>query len=383
MYGIRKDTVTLMNSPTPSHRGPQAILISVVIPAYNSANYIGETIESVRGQTFGDYEIILVNDGSPDTPQLERAIAPYLDHIRYIKQENRGPSAARNVGILEARGKYVAFLDSDDLWLPCHLEAQLRLLEKDPSLSLVYADGILTIEGAPVRRCFQNSPQAGPVTFESLVGENCSVVTSAVVAARQALLHAGLFDERFHRCEDFDFWARIAHCGFRIDYSREIQIVHCVAPDGLSSDAESMKRSLVAVYQKLMRLPLTHTQKQLLSGKEASAQADLQLALCKKFVLAGQLAQALESARAAKNIFDTRKVRALIFALRVLPRPFSTIYPLYVKALGRRNRARLKRLNKRVDPEARKAHTDFTMARRKIQASNKPNQSIEVCCKDR
>jgi len=371
---------SLSQSKAPHSTAPQAALVSVVIPAYNAADYITETINSVLAQTFCDYEIILVNDGSPDTPQLEQALAPYLDRIRYIKQENRGPSGARNVGILEARGKYVAFLDSDDLWLPRHLETQLRLLEKDPSLSLVYADGILTVEGAPVRRCFQNSPQTGPVTFESLIGENCSVVTSAVVGTRQAFLQAGLFDERFNRCEDFDFWARIARCGFRIEYSREIQIVHCVAPDGLSSDAESMKRSLVAVFQKLGQLPLTDAQKQLLLRKETHAQADLQLELCKKFVLAGQLAQALESAEAAKSILNSWKVRMLILALRVAPRSFSVIYPLYVRALARRNRARLKRLRSRIDPAVKKAHVDFTMARRQIPASNKPTPRIEMCC---
>jgi len=371
---------SLGQSNLPHGTAPHAVLVSVVIPAYNSADYISETINSVLAQTFCDYEIVLVNDGSPDTPQLEQALAPYLDRIRYIKQENRGPSGARNAGILEARGKYVAFLDSDDLWLPRHLEIQLRSLEQDPSLSLVYADGILTVEGAPVRRCFQNSPQTGSVTFESLVGENCSVVTSAVVGTREAFLQAGLFDERFNRCEDFDLWARIAHCGLRIDYSREIQIVHCVAPDGLSSDAESMKRSLVAVFRKLAQLPVTDAQKELLLRKEAHAQADLQLELCKKFVLAGQLARALESAEAAKNIFDTWKVRTLIFGLRAVPRPFSVIYPLYVRALARRNRARLRRLQTRIDPAVRKAHVDFTRSRRQITASNKPTPRIELCC---
>lgn len=364
-------------------QGPQAVLVSVVIPAYNAAAYIAEAINSVLAQTFGDYEIILVNDGSPDTPQLEQAIAPYLDRIRYIKQENRGPSAARNVGILEARGKYVAFLDSDDLWLPRHLETQLQLLQKDPSLSLVYSDGILTLQGAPVRRCFQNSPQTGPATFESLVSENCSVVTSAVVGARQAFLQAGLFDERYNRCEDFDLWARIAHCGLRIDYSREIQIVHCVSPNGLASDAESMKRSLVAIFQKLAQLPLTEPQKQLLLRKVAGAQADLQLYLCKKFVLAGELAQALASAEAAKSIFDTWKVRTLIFALRVTPRPFSVVYPVYVKALARRNRARLERLHNKIDPAVKKVYVEFTMARQQVPTSNKPVPKIELCCKER
>ena len=94
----------------------QIPLVSVVIPAYNSSRYISGTLDSVLSQTLSNREIILVNDGSPDTTELESALQPYLPHFRYFKQENRGPSAARNLGIREARGRYVAFLDSDDLW---------------------------------------------------------------------------------------------------------------------------------------------------------------------------------------------------------------------------------------------------------------------------
>src|SRR5271170_3508051 len=187
----------------PTLRNSRPVLVSVVIPAYNSAEYIAETLDSVLAQTFPDYEIIVVNDGSPDTERLEQVLAPYRRRIRYITQENRGPGAARNVAILEACGKYVAFLDSDDRWLPPHLEAQLRLLEKDPSLGLVYADGIVTVEDAPVRTCFQINRQTRPITFETLVQEDCTVVTSATVARRESLLQAGLFDERFRHCEDF------------------------------------------------------------------------------------------------------------------------------------------------------------------------------------
>src|SRR5690348_6033557 len=90
-------------------------LVSVVIPAYNAAAYLPATLDSVLVQSFSNYEIVVVNDGSPDTPELEKALQPYFRKLRYIKQENRGPSSARNTGIRAARGKYVAFLDSDDI----------------------------------------------------------------------------------------------------------------------------------------------------------------------------------------------------------------------------------------------------------------------------
>lgn len=333
--------------PLPNTR---PVLVSVVIPAYNSAEYIADTLDSVLAQTFPDYEIILVNDGSPNTPRLEQALAPYRRRIRYIKQENRGPSAARNAAILEARGKYVAFLDSDDRWLPHHLEAQVRLLQNDASLGLVYADGIVTVEGAPVRTCFQINRQNRPITFETLVQEDCTVVTSAAVARREALLKAGLFDERFRHCEDFDLWARILLCGFRIDYASQIQIVHR-SGIGLSSDSESMKRSLLAVYQKMAsHLPLSETQKRLVITQQDRAEGDLQLSLCKKALLAGDLPEASRAADSARKVLNTWRVRAVVWALRAAPHLFAALYPLYVRILARRNRARLRRLRNSFQP---------------------------------
>ena len=102
-------------------------LVSVIIPAYMAAAYIHETLESVFRQTYRNFEVILINDGSPDTEDFERAIAPYRDRIIYIRQENGGPSAARNTGIRRARGEYLAFLDSDDVWYPTCLAALVEL----------------------------------------------------------------------------------------------------------------------------------------------------------------------------------------------------------------------------------------------------------------
>src|SRR5262245_33293054 len=114
--------------------------VSVIIPAYNAANYISETLDSVLAQTFQDWEIIVVNDGSPDTEELEHVLGRYQEQISYRKQENRGPGSARNEGMRHARGKYLAFLDSDDLWLPDFLSEVVQFLEEHPSISMACAD---------------------------------------------------------------------------------------------------------------------------------------------------------------------------------------------------------------------------------------------------
>lgn len=347
------------------------VLVSVVIPAYNSAEYIAEALDSVMAQTFADYEIIVVNDGSPDTAELEKALAPHVHVIRYIKQENKGPSAARNTAIRAARGKYVAFLDSDDRWLPTHLEMQVRLLEQEPSLGLVYADGIVTAGGAPVRTCFQINRQNRPVTFEMVVQEDCTVVTSATVARRTALLQAGLFDERFRHCEDFDLWVRIMLCGFRIDYANHIQIVHR-SGIGLSSDSESMKRSLLAVYQQMsLQSSLSETQRQLVIERQVRADASLQLALCKKAILAGDHSAALSAAELANASSNTWRVRFLVVALRAVPRLFAAVYPFYVRFLARRNRARLKRLRDNFKSRIGTAYSDSALPPRTVSSAEK------------
>jgi len=357
-------------------REKRPVLVSVVIPAYNSADYISEALDSVLAQTFRDYEVIVVNDGSPDTPRLEQALAPYQDRIRYIKQQNRGPSAARNAAILESCGKYIAFLDSDDRWLPFHLESQLRLLEKDPSVSLVYADGIVTVGGAPARTCFQINRQNRPITFEMLIQEDCTVTTSSTVASREALLKAGLFDERFRHCEDFDLWARVLLYGFRIDYAHQIQIVHR-AGIGLSSDSEAMKRSLLEVYRKMNQRPLSETQKQLVIAREHRAAAALELALCKKAILAGELAEALRAAESARKALNSWRVRFAVFALRTMPHICAALYPLYVRVLASRNRAHLRRLHETFQVRLENTHPDFQTARQNAPGTKNTSSEIQ------
>src|SRR5262245_48281148 len=102
--------------------------VSVVIPAYNCADFIAETLDSVFSQTFDNYEVIVINDGSPDTESLERVLAPFQDRIVYLKQDNQGPSGARNSAIRHARSAYVAMLDSDDIWLPDYLAEQMQFI---------------------------------------------------------------------------------------------------------------------------------------------------------------------------------------------------------------------------------------------------------------
>src|ERR1035437_5179427 len=173
-------------------------LVSVIIPFYDADDHIGAALESVFAQSFQKFEVIVVNDGSPDNEPLQRALRPYLSRIIYMSQENRGPSAARNAAIRRAQGELLAFLDSDDTWLPEYLSEQTKLLQASPSLDLIYCDAFLVGDPVSAGKTFmQICPSNGPVTFKSLLTEETQVPTSGTVARRECVISAGLFDERF------------------------------------------------------------------------------------------------------------------------------------------------------------------------------------------
>jgi GT2 family glycosyltransferase len=335
-------------SPEPPAR---FVLVSVIIPAYQCADSIAQALHSVFQQTLRDYEIIVVDDGSPDREILEQELRPLADRIRLIQQENQGPSGARNTGIRAACGKYVAFLDSDDLWFPEHLATQIEMLENNPSLALAYADALLTVNRTPVRTYFEACPQSHPVTFQALVTEQCSVVTSCTVARREAVIQAGMFDREFRRCEDFDLWTRIVHSGYGADYSRKVQAVHHTR-NGLSGDAEAMKRSLVAVYKKMAARPdISEEDRNCILKQLARAEAELALELCRKSLLAGDGERALSEAMAARRVIDTSRMRRLVVALRIAPRLTSWAYRLLVKLRESGRRNRVEKLPPRLWPE--------------------------------
>jgi len=184
--------------------------VSVIIPTYNGAQYIKQAVDSILAQTYDDYEIIVVDDGSTDdTAELLR---PYGDRITYLYQENRKLPAARNAGIRAARGQYLAFLDSDDLFLPHKLAAQARCLDERPEVGLV-ASGHQYIDEAG-RLLQESRPWLGrpSITLESILFGGLAPV-HAVLLRRDWFERVGGFDEQFSYCEDMDLWYRLALAG--------------------------------------------------------------------------------------------------------------------------------------------------------------------------
>ncbi len=232
--------------------------VSVIIPAYNVADFIAETLLSALAQTFSDYEIIVVNDGSPDTEKLEKAIAPYREKIIYLKQPNKGAAAARNAGIGAARGEMLAFLDGDDIWLPDYLAAQVSFLRATGG-DMVYCNAILFGNEKKYKTYMSRSPSRGEVTTESLLNGNCNVITSGTVVMRETVAAAGMFDEEAPpRIEDFDLWFRLLKNGAKIDYQKNILLKYRVRAGSLSgNNIERVERSITALKEVKRKHALT------------------------------------------------------------------------------------------------------------------------------
>lgn len=320
----------------PKDRTP---FFTVVIPAYQAAHHIADALASVFAQTFRDYEIIVINDGSPDTPSLERELQPYLSRITYIVQQNKGPGGARNAGILRARGEYIAFLDSDDQWLPQHLTEMVKALGQDLDFDLVYADAInfgdRASEGGTT---MEGNPSEGVATFESLVLEKCSVVGSTVVARRQSLIDAGLFDESFVHGEDFDLWTRLAHRGGRIDYLKRIHIRRRIHDGNLTRDLVSSYEGQARVLRKLLRdFNIPEDLKQRMQLQIEKCNASIALEKCKQKLVAREYQAAYEELQRANAMYRSTKLQITLFLLQTAPR---LVRYFYVRKTEQRPRDR-------------------------------------------
>jgi len=264
--------------------------VSVVIPTYNRATLIGETLDSVLAQTYRDFEVIVVDDGSTDnTPAVINA--GYKGLVRYIRQENAGQAAARNTGIRIANGTYIAFLDDDDLWLPHKLARQMPLFESNPATVWVYCDAQVFDDttGQPLHNFSQiNPPHAGQVAHHLLQRD---FIASPTPIIRRAIFEkVGYFDESglIRRREDWEMWLRIAAV-YTVDYLPEVLARYRVH-SGSATQTESayeVYQSRAAVIERAVAFA-----PQIYGPIRAQAMAALCLFTGRQLALAGQPAQA-------------------------------------------------------------------------------------------
>ena len=305
-------------------------LVSVIVPAYDCAAFIAETLDSALAQTHASFEVVVVNDGSPDTEELERVLAPYLaregGRVRYFRQENRGAGAARNRGVREARGRFVAFLDADDLWEPTYLEEQLRFMRAG-GYDLTYTDALLFGDSPLAGKTYmETAPSTGEVNFLSLIRADCNVITSGVVARRAAVLDAGLFDETLRNAQDFELWTRLAHRGARLGYQRKVLLRYRVREGSLSGDAQNrlarewkVTRHIADAYE------LTARERAEVGRMLARQQAAIDLERGKTLIAEGKFSEARSAIAAARGVLGGWKLSAALLMLKVAPRLFSKV----------------------------------------------------------
>lgn len=181
-------------------------LVSVIIPTYNRGWILTEAIDSVLSQDFKDYELIVVDDGSTDNTRV--ILDAYGQDIMVLRQANKGVSAARNRGIAEAGGQLVAFIDSDDLWLPRKLSRQVDFFKSNPDAVINQTEEIWIRNGVRVNPKDRHRKPSGMI-FEPSLGL-CLVSPSAVMIRKPLFDAVGVFDESLPACEDYDLWLRIS-----------------------------------------------------------------------------------------------------------------------------------------------------------------------------
>jgi glycosyltransferase involved in cell wall biosynthesis len=192
----------------------QTPLVSVVIPTFNGASVIWETLESVRSQTFQNFEAIIVDDGSTDdTSAIARRFCETDSRFAFVQQIHAGVSNARNAGILQARGEWIALLDHDDIWLPQKLERQLALSREDSRANFLFTNFYLWDGQRDLRLMYPDGqPLPEGDTLRQLVF-SFTYLPSTVMVRRQTLLDAHLFDPELLMSQDWDMWLRIAEHG--------------------------------------------------------------------------------------------------------------------------------------------------------------------------
>jgi glycosyltransferase involved in cell wall biosynthesis len=226
--------------------------VDIIIPAFNAARFLPFALESVVSQTFDDWRILLVDDGSTDN--TAEAVAPFLDRlgskIRYIKQENRGLPAARNTAIRASTAEFLALLDADDVWLPCRLSESLKILRERPQVGLVY--GLITgidQENRPGITWGGNLRDGDGHIATQIYMRKVDLPCPTITFRRKCLDEVGFFDETMRATEDRDLWLRIA-LRYEVGFVPKVLAYYRLSPNSMSTDPQRMLQAQLKFIRK-------------------------------------------------------------------------------------------------------------------------------------
>ena len=303
-----------MDSSTPA-------TVSLIIPAYQTAYLIGETLVSVQTQDFSDWEAIIVDDGSTDN--LAAALAPFADDARIKVHHfgNAGLATARNRGIELSAGRYLTFLDSDDMIEPTYLSEMVGALEADPSLAFVCCDGTMFgVADREGRRFSEFEPQVPPVTLERVLTRKFIVLVAATVRA-EVVRSVGGFADHLRSAEDFDLWLRILTSGAKASYLPKPLFRYRRRAGSLSNSPERYRTALAEVYNRAAdRLGPDHPLTEFCRRAERNIIARLDLWRGRMALAAGRVQEADLFLENATKVLDQTRWKLMLRLLRVAPR---------------------------------------------------------------
>lgn len=222
--------------------------VSVIIPTYNQETYLSSAIESVLLQTYANYELIVVDDGSTDNSP--NVADHYRTQLRYVRQENQGLAGARNTGIRHATGTFVAFIDSDDRWQPIFLQKMTSLAAAYPEAAVYYCGSYYFDVDSHLLPQLATATVVPPEqTYHTLLRANF-LNANAILLRRAAAIEAGLFDRNFRRLQDWEFWLQLARAGQRFIGTAEPLVYYRLHGQSLSADTSGGQEAALAIAQK-------------------------------------------------------------------------------------------------------------------------------------
>lgn len=224
--------------------------VSIIIPTFNRAAFLEKAVSSVLEQTFTDFELFVIDDGSTDNTQS--ILSKFTDkRLKVITQNNQGVSSARNLGIRHSNGAYLAFLDSDDYWLTNKLERQMQYFSDNPECVIQQTQEIWIRHGKRVNQMKKHAKPRGDIFEASL--KMCMITPSSVIMHHTVLEDVGLFDESLPACEDYDLWLRIS-CKYKVALIDENLIVkHGGHTDQLSRSIPSLDQYRIFAMEKSLK----------------------------------------------------------------------------------------------------------------------------------
>lgn len=231
--------------------------VSIITPLYNNKKYIEKAIRSITSQTYKEFEIIIIDDGSTDGSG-ELVKDKFGDKVRYIYQDNKGAAAAVNKGISLSRGDYIAFCDSDDWWLPEKLEKQVNFLEANQKFGLVYSDALLANGDILIQQTWLHSRNAIPCfggkkeCLASLFSKNFIPAPLAVLIRKSVIEQIGLFNEKFPSAYDYEYWFRILEGGIQIAFLDEPLAVWRIHAGQNSKKIRKMKLAQIKILREFL-----------------------------------------------------------------------------------------------------------------------------------